>query len=410
MKKETRPIVVIAGLTFLAMFNLTFIVPSLKEFIIDGYGSTQTVASLFVTVEMVAYIIFGVVWGAVSDMRGERRIFIVIGFFGSALLYYTMSLAPTVEVLLALRFAQGALTVMAWSLLMTIALDIAHTHSYGAAMGIVGSGLALGIGFGAPIGGLVGDIGPLYPLYVASALFVAAAVAAFVFIKDVPIRNKPESIVDSIRCVAKDRRVLPPLLFGFAERFSAGYLVFLLPLYLAYEFGAEPSERGMYLAAFLIPFALLQYPFGKLSDRHSRVWMLAVGGFAYAAMLAFLGYVGQAGMVVLMMSSGTVAAMLLPASLGLLGDLAPKGEHATYMGGFNAMGSLGFAVAPPLATVLSEWAGYPASLAAGGAIVAATVALSLPFMRWTAERGPPRAHRPGAQKETERAHAHGRAP
>ena len=101
MKKETRPIVVIAGLTFLAMFNLTFIVPSLKEFIIDGYGSTQTVASLFVTVEMVAYIIFGVVWGAVSDMRGERRIFIVIGFFGSALLYYTMSLAPTVEVLLA---------------------------------------------------------------------------------------------------------------------------------------------------------------------------------------------------------------------------------------------------------------------------------------------------------------------
>lgn len=410
MKKETRPIVVIAGLTFLAMFNLTFIVPSLKEFIIDGYGSTQTVASLFVTVEMVAYIIFGVVWGAVSDMRGERRIFIVIGFFGSALLYYTMSLAPTVEVLLALRFVQGALTVMAWSLLMTIALDIAHTHSYGAAMGIVGSGLALGIGFGAPIGGLVGDIGPLYPLYVASALFVAAAVAAFVFVKDVPIRNKPESIVDSIRCVAKDRRVLPPLLFGFAERFSAGYLVFLLPLYLAYEFGAEPSERGMYLAAFLIPFALLQYPFGKLSDRHSRVWMLAVGGFAYAAMLAFLGYVGQAGMVVLMMSSGTVAAMLLPASLGLLGDLAPKGEHATYMGGFNAMGSLGFAVAPPLATVLSEWAGYPASLAAGGAIVAATVALSLPFMRWTSERARPRAHRPGEKGEAEQAHAHGRAP
>ncbi len=410
MKKETRPIVVIAGLTFIAMFNLTFIVPSLKEFIIDGYGSTQTVASLFVTVEMVAYIIFGVVWGAVSDMRGERRIFIVIGFFGSALLYYTMSLAPTVGVLLALRFVQGALTVMAWSLLMTIALDMAHTHSYGAAMGIVGSGLALGIGFGAPIGGLVGDIGPLYPLYVASALFVAAAVAAFLFVKDVPIRNKPESIVDSIRCVAKDRRVLPPLLFGFAERFSAGYLVFLLPLYLAYEFGAEPSERGMYLAAFLIPFALLQYPFGKLSDRHSRVWMLAVGGFAYAAMLAFLGYVGQAGMVVLMMSSGTVAAMLLPASLGLLGDLAPRGEHATYMGGFNAMGSLGFAVAPPLATVLSEWAGYPASLAAGGAIVAATVALSLPFMRWTAERGRPRAHRPGAQEETEQAHAHGRAP
>ncbi|MEW5747468.1 MAG: MFS transporter [Candidatus Thermoplasmatota archaeon] len=380
MDKGTRTIVVIAGLTFLAMFNLTFIVPSLKEFIIDGYDSTPTMASLFVTVEMLAYVIFGVVWGAVSDRRGERRIFIVIGFFGSALLYYTMSLAPDIGALMALRFAQGALTVMAWSLLMTLALDIAHARSIGAAMGIVGSGLALGIGFGAPIGGFVGDIGPLYPLYVASGLFVAAAVAAFVLLEDVPIRNRPESIVVSFRCIARDRRALPPFLFGFAERFSAGYLVFLLPLYLAYEFGAEPSERGMYLAAFLLPFAILQYPFGKLSDRHSRTRMLAVGGFAYAAMLALLGYTSQAGMVVLMATSGALAAMLLPASLGLLGELAPKGEHATYMGGFNAMGSLGFAVAPPLATVLSEWGGYPLSLAVGGGVVAATVALSLPFM------------------------------
>ncbi len=398
MDKGTRTIVVIAGLTFLAMFNLTFIVPSLKEFIIDGYGSTPTMASLFVTVEMVAYMIFGVVWGAVSDRRGERRIFIVIGFFGSALLYYTMSLAPDIGALMALRFAQGALTVMAWSLLMTLALDIAHARSYGAAMGIVGSGLALGIGFGAPIGGFVGDIGPLYPLYVASALFAAAAVAAFVLLEDVPIRNRPESIVVSIRCIARDRRAFPPFLFGFAERFSAGYLVFLLPLYLAYEFEAEPSERGMYLAAFLLPFAILQYPFGKLSDRHSRTRMLAVGGFAYAAMLALLGYTSQAGMVALMATAGALAAMLLPASLGLLGELAPKGEHATYMGGFNAMGSLGFAVAPPLATVLSEWGGYPLSLAVGGAIVASTVALSLPFMGSLRGPGRPRDLGDGRRK------------
>lgn len=397
MNRDTRTIVVIAGLTFLAMFNLTFIVPSLKELIIDGYGSTPTMASLFVTVEMAAYVIFGVVWGAVSDRRGERRIFVVVGFFGSALLYYTMSLAPDVGTLLALRFAQGALTVMAWSLLMTLALDIAHSHSYGAAMGIVGSGLALGIGFGAPIGGFVGDLDPLYPLYVASVLFVAAAVAALSLLEDVPIKNKPESILVSFRCIARDRHAVTPFLFGFAERFSAGYLVFLLPLYLAYEFGAEPSVRGMYLAAFLLPFALLQYPFGKLSDRYGRTRMLVIGGFAYAAMLSLLGYTSQMGMVILMATSGALAAMLLPASLGLLGDLAPKGEHATYMGGFNAMGSLGFAVAPPLATLLSEWGGYPFSLAVGGGIVAATVALSIPFMGTVRRRRRPEDPQMGSQ-------------
>lgn len=386
MASIKKPVMVIAGLTFLAMFNQTFIVPSLKEVIIDRYDSTAAMASLFVTVEMVAYIIFGVIWGAISDKRGERRIFIVIGFFGSALLYYTMSLAPDVTTLLALRFVQGALTVMAWSLLMTLALDIAHAKRYGAVMGTVGTGLALGIGFGAPIGGLVGDLGPLYPLYAASALFILAGVLALVFLEDAPIKNKPESIATALKFVAKDRRVLPPFMFGFAERFSAGFLVFLLPLYLAYEFDAEPSVRGMYLAAFLLPFALLQYPFGKLSDKRGRIPMLIVGGFAYAVMIGLLGYVGQAGMAILMATSGAVAAMLLPASLGLLGDLTPKGEHATYMGGFNALGSLGFAVAPPLATVLAEWGGYPAALAVGGAIIGLTVMASVPLLRETRER------------------------
>jgi MFS family permease len=174
---------------------------------------------------------------------------------------------------------------------------------------------------------------------------------------------------------------LPPFLFAFAERFSAGYLVILLPLFLAYEFGAEPSTRGLYLAAFLLPFALLQYLFGRFSDKRGRARMLVTCGLAYAVVFGALGYASEAGMLILMVISGALAATLLPASLGLLGDIAPKGERATYMGGFNALGSLGFAVAPPLAAALSEWVGYPAALVAGGLIIGTTVALSIPFLR-----------------------------
>lgn len=377
MDSSKKTILTIAGLTFLAMFNLTFIVPSLKEIIIDRYDSTATMASLFVTVEMAAYILFGVVWGAMSDRRGERRIFIVVGFLGAGLMYYTMSLAPDVMTLLALRFVQGAFTVMAWSLLMTMALDISQSTSYGASMGIVGTGLALGIGLGAPIGGFVGELGPLYPLYFASALFIVAAALALLLIRDVPIKNRPDSIMSAIRVAMRDRRMLSPFLFGFAERFSAGYLVILLPLYLAYEFGATPSERGMYLAAFLLPFALLQYPFGKLSDKYGRRWMLVLGGAAYALLFGCVGFAGPGGVVVLMLLSGSIAGMLLPASLGLLADMASKGERATTMGGFNALGSLGFAVGPPLAVSLSEGLGYPAAFVAGAVMIAASLGVAV---------------------------------
>lgn len=366
----------LAALVFVCMFNLTFIVPSIKELIIDRFDATATEASLFVTVEMIAYIVFAMVWGSLSDRRGERRIFIVVGFLASSLLYYSMTLAETLQTLLLLRFFQGAMTVMSWSLIMTVALDRSDRSRYGASMGIVGTGLALGLGVGAPIGGVAGGIDPLLPLRIAAVLFGIAGGISWVFVKDTPMLAKTESIVKAVAVAVSDRRVLPPYLFAFAERFSAGFLVLLFPLFMADTFGSSPQERGMYLAAFLLPFALLQYPFGRLSDRKGRDTMLIVGGLSYAALFALLGLSGHALVFVVMVCCGVFAAMLLPASLALLGSVAGKEGRATHMGGFNAVGSLGFAAGPVFAAMLFDAFGYETAFIYGGVVIAFTVVAS----------------------------------
>lgn len=358
------------------MFNLTFIVPSIKELIIDRFDATTTEASLFVTVEMIAYIIFAMVWGSISDRRGERRRFIVVGFLGSSLLYYSMTLAPDLLTLLSLRFVQGAMTVMSWSLIMTVALDTSDKSSYGASMGIIGTGLALGLGVGAPIGGFAGEIDPLLPLNIAAILFALAAVGAWLFVRDAPVLSKTESIVRAIVVAAGNRRVLPPYLFGFFERFSAGFLVLLFPLFLADTFGSSPQERGIFLAAFLLPFALLQYPFGRLSDMKGRNTMLIGGGLSYAVLFGMIGLFPSEVVFLAMVVCGVFAAMLLPASMALLGSVAGEGEKATYMGGFNAMGSLGFAIGPFLAAVLADAFGYGMAFISGGLIIAVMVLVS----------------------------------
>ncbi|OGS41617.1 MAG: hypothetical protein A3K67_01635 [Euryarchaeota archaeon RBG_16_62_10] len=381
MKGGLQAVIVLSALTFVSMFSLTFIVPSIKEFIMDRFDATATQASLFVTVEMAAYIIFAMVWGAASDRVGKRRMFIVIGFLGSSVLYYLMSLAPDLLVLLVLRFVQGAFTVMAWSLIMTTALDIASRSEYGKTMGIVGTGLALGLGFGAPIGGAAGDIDPLLPLYIASVLFLASGIVAYFGVKEVPITHRPESITKALVALSKDRRVVAPYLLGVLERFSAGFIALLLPLYLAEEFGMDPSERGMVLAAFLLPFAVLQYPFGRFSDRYGRSAMLIAGGIAYALLFSTIGYLDQMLVIVVMILCGSLGAMLLPASLALIGDLAPKGERATLMGGFNSMGSLGFAVAPPLAAYSSDALDYGTAFLIGGIAILGMVLACVPYIR-----------------------------
>ena len=43
-----------------------------------------------------------------------------------------------------------------------------------------------------------------------------------------------------------------------------------------------PAQRiGLLIAIFMLPFALLSYPFGRLAERHSRVAMVAGGSFVY---------------------------------------------------------------------------------------------------------------------------------
>ncbi|HEY7513493.1 MAG TPA: MFS transporter, partial [Vicinamibacteria bacterium] len=60
-------------LLFLSMLNLTLVVAGLKELVIDDLGGTARDASLFFSIEMVAYIVFAPVWGLLSDRRGRRR-------------------------------------------------------------------------------------------------------------------------------------------------------------------------------------------------------------------------------------------------------------------------------------------------------------------------------------------------
>ena len=67
-------------LLFGAMLNLTLVVAGLKELVAGELGGTLTDAALFFTVEMVAYLLFGPLWGLWSDRLGARRRFVVAGF------------------------------------------------------------------------------------------------------------------------------------------------------------------------------------------------------------------------------------------------------------------------------------------------------------------------------------------
>ncbi len=151
------------------MFSITLIYPVMEEFVMVRFGVTSVAeTSLFVSINLAAHVIFSLIWGSISDKVGKRKVFIFTGFLGNALLMFSLTLAPTMSALLALRFIEGAFTVMAFSLIMTSVLDLIKKTQYGKGMGILGLGMALGNATGAPFGGKIGSIDPLYPLYFGS--------------------------------------------------------------------------------------------------------------------------------------------------------------------------------------------------------------------------------------------------
>jgi DHA1 family tetracycline resistance protein-like MFS transporter len=368
-------------LTFMLMFSVTLIYPVLEDFVMERFR-LQSVAetSLFVSINLSAYVIFALVWGSLSDRIGKRKVFIITGFIGNAFLMFSLTLAPSMPVLLILRFIEGSFTIMAFSLLMTSVLDIVQKTHYGRGMGILGMGMALGNALGAPVGGRIGAIDPLYPLYFGSSILLLGSMIAVFTLKERKLEAKPASLKDALMLLHEEKRIFIPYAFSFVERFTVGFFVGVFPLMLSIKYGMEPGRVGLFMAAFLVPFALLQYPLGAISDKIGRVPPLLVGSFLYGITVAIVGTVDIFMLGGVMVIGGIVGALMYPPSAALSGDLAGPAKRGTAMGGFNLFGSLGFAVGPFIGGMIADTYGFQASFAVAGLTVIAIALVFLPFL------------------------------
>lgn len=127
------------------------------------------------------------------------------------------------------------------------------------------------------------------------------------------------------------------------------------------DFGAGPET----LAMMTMGFAGAQFVFGPmlgaLADRYGRRLpvLIALGGFA----LANVGLVfapDPAAFIALRVFEGGVTAGLLPAAMGLVGDLVPEHRRAQYAGIIMASLGAGITFGPVLGGVLYDAWGFAA--------------------------------------------------
>ena len=389
-----RDRVVLAAVVFAVLFSQLLLYPGIADLVAVFSADTATspftettldASMWFLVAEFAAYVVFVGLWGVVSDATGRRTPFIVAGALAGAGGYAGLALIGAYaslpfEGILLIRAFQGAMTVGALSLTMTMLMDLDGGH--GRNMGAAGIAIGLGAATGAPVGGQLTAIDPLAPLAAAALLLCLVGLTVTLVTDRAPQTHKTASaILDSVR---RRPTLSIPYTFGFIDRLTAGFFALVGTLYFQATFEIDAALTGLLLACFFAPFALLQYPMGILSDRIGRTIPIVVGSLCYGVGILAVGAaptvtVAAATMILV----GVLGALISPATMALVTDLAADSERGVAMAGFNLAGSLGFLAGFLIGGTVASTYGYDlAFLVVGGleigiALIAAPIFVRL---------------------------------
>jgi MFS family permease len=371
----------LAAVVFAVLLAQVLLYPGVDTLVTAlGADTTLDASMWFLAAEFGAFVCFAGVWGAASDTAGRRVPFIVAGALAGAAGYALLAGLPQVIDLpflavLGLRTLQGAATIGAFSLSITMLMDLEGGH--GRNMGAAGIAIGGGTALGAPLGGQLYELSPFAPLVAASALLVVVGLLASRVTDRAPAerRGRLGAIRETIRATPA---ILVPCAFGFVDRLTAGFFALVGTLYFREVFELSPGATGLMLALFFAPFAIFQYPFGVLSDRIGRTIPVLVGSTLYGVVVIGVGLaptVALAGAA--MVAVGVIGALMAPATMALVTDLAADDQRGVAMAAFNAVGSLGFLAGVLVGgTVADQFGFFAAFLTVGGMeVVVATLAV-----------------------------------
>ncbi len=334
---------------FLTLVPVTLLVPGLHELVVVAHGGSTSDAHAFMTVNMLAGM-FTVPF-AMRRARGaaDLRRWVVTALLIDAAAFAGMGLSPSLPALYAFRVLDGAVHLPAVTLLM-VASNRSSGERRGGSLGALASAIMIGVAIGSPLGGWLVEHGSSLVYIVGASLLLVAALMALA----IPATPAPAT-EPAPRRYSFDRAQLQawvPLGYAFMDRFSIGVFVSTFTLFLTQVHGLTASERGVLIALFMLPFAVLCYPAGRLADRIGWFAPMMIGNVLFGAVFASYGIIPSGWLPLAMIASGVLSALMFTPNLLLISDLAERGHGEGLFGAFQVAGSLGFLVGPMVGGML----------------------------------------------------------
>jgi DHA1 family tetracycline resistance protein-like MFS transporter len=241
----------------LDMLAIGIIVPVLPKLIEEFRGgdtaSAAAIYGVFAAVWALMQFFFSPILGSLSDRFGRRKV-IVLSNFGMGLDYVFMALAPTLSWLFVGRVISG-ITASSVATAGAYIADVTPPEQRAARFGMLGAAFGSGFIFGPALGGVLGDIDPRLPFWVAGGFSLLNAMyGLFVLPESLPPERRNAfswrraNPLGAFRLLRSHRRLWGYASVSFLSSLAHVALPATAVLYMSYRYDWSTKQVGLLLA------------------------------------------------------------------------------------------------------------------------------------------------------------------
>ncbi len=388
----------------LDMLAMSLVIPVLPRLVLSFMHHDTATASRVIGIFGAAWalmqFIFSPIMGALSDRFGRKPV-ILISNFGLGLDYVLMALAPGIALLFVGRIISG-ITGASVSTAQAYIADVSPPEKRAANFGLMSVAFGVGFVLGPAFGGLLGQINPRLPFWVAAGLSLTnAAYGMFVLPESLSTAQRDAfswrnaNPLGALRLLRGAPGLLTLASIHFLFWLSRMALTSVFVLYGAYRYGWSTMTIGLTFAgvgvcSVIVGGVFVKPVVARAGERISLIIGLLCGG---AGMVLF-GIAGIANIFWLGIPIMSLMGLATPALQGLMTARISPSEQGQLQGALGSVAAIASMIGPMLfsfvfaqsisATPLlhAHVPGAPfflsAALLAGAALVAARTAKPTP--------------------------------
>lgn len=340
----------------LDMLALGMIVPVLPKLVEDFVGGNTARAAeiygLFGTVWALMQFVFSPVLGAMSDRFGRRPV-ILLSNLGLGLDYIVMAIAPGVGWLFIGRTISG-ITSASLSTAYAYIADVMPPEKRAGGYGMMSAAFGLGFVVGPAIGGVLGNINPRLPFWVAAGFsFLNFGYGLLVLPESLSLERRERfswhraNPLGSLKLLRSHRELFGLAIVNFVGSIAHEALPTIFVLYAMYRYGWNERTVGLAIAAVglcsaLVGAGLVEPVVARFGERRTMLAGLLFGtaGFVIYG-VAYTGAIFWAGLPL-----AALWGLSGPPMQGMMTRHVGASEQGQLQGALSSLRGIAFMIGP----------------------------------------------------------------